>query len=561
MKRLLLALVVLIASLFFFTESGFGQSYYFNLEELIVDVFFNEDGSAQIVYRYTFNNDPGASPIDFVDLAFPPYVSLTQSDITADIDGQPVSYVSTSEYQGDGSGVAVALGSRSIPPGGTGKLNVTLNSVRGLLFTESQDPSYASVSFSPAYFVSSIVHGSTSMTVSFHLPPGVKPEEPRWHESPSGWPTQPETSLDDQGRVTYTWTNTQAQADKKYVFGASFPANYVPTDVVSKPSVSQSLGIAAGALTSIGFFSCFIGFIVLIIVLAYRSTTHRKLQYLPPKIAIEGHGIKRGLTAVEAAILLEQPLDKVLTMILFGTIKKNAAKVTKHEPLKIEVSPTLPEGLQPYELKFLQAFQASASSRKRELQEMMIDLVQSLANKMKGFSRKETIAYYRDIVERAWAQVEAAETPEVKSGKFDEVMEWTMLDKNYEGRTRDVFGPGPVIVPTWWPRFDPNFGRTIATRPTAIPAPSSPGGGGLTMPTLPGSAFAGSIVTGMQNFSRGVVGSVTDFTSSVTNKTNPVPVSTSSTWSSGRSGGGGGHSCACACACAGCACACAGGGR
>jgi len=47
------------------------------------------------------------------------------------------------------------------------------------------------------------------------------------------------------------------------------------------------------------------------------------MQYLPPKISIEGKGIKRGLTAVEAGILLEEPLDKILTMILFGLIKKN----------------------------------------------------------------------------------------------------------------------------------------------------------------------------------------------------------------------------------------------
>jgi hypothetical protein len=30
------------------------------------------------------------------------------------------------------------------------------------------------------------------------------------------------------------------------------------------------------------------------------------------------------------------------------------------------------------------------------------------------FSRRETLAYYRDIMDRAWAQVEAADTPEVK---------------------------------------------------------------------------------------------------------------------------------------------------
>ena len=62
------------------------------------------------------------------------------------------------------------------------------------------------------------------------------------------------------------------------------------------------------------------------------------MQYLPPKISIEGHGIKRGLTAVEAAIVMEQPMDKVLTMILFGVIKKSAASVKSREPLDVEVT-------------------------------------------------------------------------------------------------------------------------------------------------------------------------------------------------------------------------------
>lgn len=186
---------------------------------------------------------------------------------------------------------------------------------------------------------------------------------------------------------------------------------------------------------------------------------------------------------------------------------------------------------------------------------MMVDLVKSLAGKMKGFSRRETIAYYKDIVQKAWQQVEAAGTPEVKSEKFSQNLEWTMLDEDYDDRTRRTFGPGPVIVPTWWPRYDPTYGRSVGGAPVSIP--SSGSGGGFTMPTLPGSSFAGSIVTGVQNFSSNVVGNITDFTGGITNKTNPVPVSTSSRGGGGRSGGG----CACACACAGCACACAGGGR
>ena len=76
---------------------------------------------------------------------------------------------------------------------------------------------------------------------------------------------------------------------------------------------------------------------------------------------------------------------------------------------------------------------------------------------MKGFNHQETIAYYEDIMKRAWAQVEAAETPEIKMEKFSENIEWTMLDRNYDDRTREVFQPGPVFIPTWWHRYDPTF--------------------------------------------------------------------------------------------------------
>jgi hypothetical protein len=413
--------------------------------------------------------------------------------------------------------------------------------------------------FSPTWFGSEFVHGSTDLTVTFHLPPGVQPEEPRWHEAPAGFPSEPETALDDEGRVIYTWRNPDARGDTKYTFGASFPERYVPVESVVRPNPFAWIGPLLIPLLCIGFFAAIVGW-------GLYSDRRRKMQYLPPKIAIEGHGIKRGLTAVEAAILMEQPMDKIMTMILFGVIKKNAARVVSRDPLEVEKVEPLPEDLQPYELDFLIAFEeAKGAPRRKALQKMMVDLVKSVGQKMRGFSRRETIAYYRDIMERAWAQVTAAETPEVKSEKYDEVMEWTMLDREYEGRTQEVFRGGPVFVPVWWPRYDPGWGTrpTTPSTPTSIPTPG-PGGGGPSLPHLPGSDFAASVVNGVQDFASSVVGNVTEFTQGVTQVTNPPPkpTATSSTGRS-RSGGGGGSSCACACACAcaGCACACAGGGR
>jgi len=255
---------------------------------------------------------------------------------------------------------------------------------------------------------------------------------------------------------------------------------------------------------------------------------------------------------VEAAILMEQPLDKMMTMILFGVIKKGAAEVVKRDPLELSFAAEEPADLHQYERDFLKAFgEPDLLKRRSLLQDMTVAIVRSVSDKMKGFSRKETVEYYRNITEKAWAQVEAANTPEVKSQKIDENLEWTMLDKDYDDRTRRSFN-GPVYMPMWWGHYDPTY-RPSTTSVGPVSAPTSGGSR-----ALPGADFAASVVGGVQNFSSKVIGNVSSFTEKITGVTNPPPKPSAS---SGRSGGGGGHSCACACACAGCACACAGGGR
>ncbi len=47
-------------------------------------------------------------------------------------------------------------------------------------------------------------------------------------------------------------------------------------------------------------------------------------------------------------------MDKIFTMILFGVLKKGAAEVVKKDPLDINPSSPLPEGLNGYETDFLQ---------------------------------------------------------------------------------------------------------------------------------------------------------------------------------------------------------------
>ncbi len=554
MKRSLAILVFLLVLMSVVSPASAQGDYYFAVESEVVNVYYNADGTMSLDYLLVFVNQPGAHVIDYVDMGMPNY-NFSMSTVTAEVNGIPVS-ASESDYAGNGSGFAVVLGGQSIQPGQRGTVHVNVGKITDVLHPDDEDELYASAVFQPVYFGSQYVTGSTDMTVIFHLPPGISPEEPRWHGAPSGFPAEPEAGHDGEGRVFYKWRNPAASMSDRYTFGASFPRSFVPADAIYTPPPAPLFNFNFDDAIPFIFMCCFGFFFFGMPIMSAVNANRRKLKYLPPRIAIEGHGIKRGLTAVEAAILMEQPLDKVMTMILFGAVKKEAATVTKRDPLELEFAKEQPAGLHQYEKDFLKAFgEKNAAPRRKLLQDMTIALVRSVSDKMKGFSRKESVDYYKSIMERAWAQVEAADTPEVKSQKFDENLEWTMLDKDYDDRTRRTMS-GPVFMPRWWGHYDPRY----SSRPIA-----SSGGGKVGLPasgggakSLPGADFAASIVTGVQGFSSKVLGNVQSFTEKVTGTTNPPPKVTSS---STRSSGGGGRSCACACACAGCACACAGGGR
>jgi hypothetical protein len=547
-RRLMTVAIVLILTLGMVIPVA-AQSYSFSLDKEIVNVFWNADGTMSLDYQFTFTNSSGGHVIDFVDVGVP---TGQFSDVTADVNGNSLSI--SSDFQGQGgSGFSVDMGAYAIQPGQSGTVHVSIGKVERVLYPDDKDNAYASAVFSPTWFGSQFVNGTTDLSVTYHLPPGVKPDEPRWHSAPSGFPSEPQTGIDSQGRVFYTWSNPSASGSTQYTFGASFPKSYIPEGaIVTAPPFDFAALI--GSLFPILFCGIFAFMFVGMPIIAVVQGNKRKMQYLPPRVAIEGHGIKRGLTAVEAAILMEQPLDKVMTMILFGVIKKNAAEVLTRDPLAIKSASPMPEDLHDYEINFLKCFEEKdAKKRQGLLQQMMVKLVQAVSEKMKGFSRKESLDYYKAIMEKAWQQIEAANTPEVKSQKLDEALEWTMLDKEYDDRTRRAFN-GPIFVPMWWGHYDPTYTsppiRTGSGIPTSMPSQSS------GRSALPGADFAAQMVTGVQTFSQKVVGNVNTFTEKVTGTTNPPPKPTSS-GGGGRSGGG----CACACACAGCACACAGGGR
>lgn len=568
-RRWSLRLLLLIVLLTLLVAPVAAQDYRFQVNERLVHVYINDDGSIWIDYNITFTAASGSHVLDIIDVGLPNY-DYNLSEVSADVGGVKIGDIRHSEFVKPG--VEIHMGKFTIPAGGTGSLHV-LARVRNMVFQDTSDPDYASLRFIPHWYDSSDTYGTMHLEIVVHFPEGVTADESRYHETPF-------TDADIiDGRVAYAWIYADASPSRRYEVGVSFPKKYLksglPLKVTPEPLPTTPIGGSAGITDWLcsGPF-CFvlglIGFIAFIVVSA-RSANSRKLKYLPPTVGVEGAGIKRGLTAVEAAILLEAPLNRVLTMILFGLLKKNAATVLTEDPLTLEATQPTPEGLRDYESEFLGAI-ANKKLDEKKMRQLMVNFIKAVNEKMKGFSRKDSIAYYKDLVARAWQQVEGADTPEVKSQRLDEGLEWTMLDTDWNKKVGRTFGDEPVILPRWWGNY-----RPWATTTTTAPAGSSGGGAqtvGLprstsgtgpapSMPTLPGAAFANTIVGGVQGVSNKVVSSLERFTGGITSITNPPPpppkTSSSGRWSGGSRGGGGG--CACACACAGCACACAGGGR
>jgi len=222
----------LITTLFIFLTltipiTAFAQSnYYFSVDKEVVQVYLNKDGTMSLDYTWHFINQPNGHAIEYVDVGTP-NSSVVMNTVTADVNGKKVN-VSSSDYQGNGTGFAVVMGSQSIPSGANGTVHVYVGKINNILYPDSKDNNYASGVFAPTYFDSQYVSDKTDLTVTFHLPPNVQPNEPRWHDAPSGFPSEPQTGYDDQGGITYTWQNANATITREYQFGAYFELFFVP---------------------------------------------------------------------------------------------------------------------------------------------------------------------------------------------------------------------------------------------------------------------------------------------------------------------------------------------
>jgi hypothetical protein len=446
--------------------------------------------------------------------------------------------------------------------GGNYKVRVTLNqplqagqtinftlvtNVAGMLYNDTMNPGNVGMQFAPAWDIQATINYVHIMIV---LPPNVTQDMVKTTETLGNIVNDTET-----GRTAVYWEKQSLGPNEQYLVGVSFPASYVQNEE-TRPSGGDALPSYASAI--IAGTAIVIAICVIILVI-------RKRPYTTPKVSMETLGIKRGLTAVEASYLLDMKPTQIVTEILYSLLQKRAVWTESTNPaLRLRImssfqdkTGTAENPLRYYEIDFLNAVKDDGTLDEEKLAHTVMFLRDTVEQKLRGYSRRDTVDYYRKIVGKAWAQVEQAGTVDLASKAYDEQLLWLLLDPNYRSRTetafRDrVFEPSPFWFWYWYGYhyYHPN--------PTYTPNVNAPAQAAKP-PTIPGAEFANNIATAVEKTSSNIVINIEKFANAIIPASPPAKAS----HEPARHGAEcvcACAACACACACVSCACACAGGG-
>ena len=522
-----------------FISAATAQERAYHIEHEWIKIWINQDGTIDLFYDMSLTLDSGPN-INFVLIGQP------QGDFNIGEAVDQYGHLLTKSDASSGSDYKVQVNLyEPLRAGQTITFNLTTNVAR-MIWEDTQNQGNVGMKFTPTWWEQASIYDLRILVI---LPAGVnidmvKTTEVFWNN----------TSVED-GRLGVYWEKQNLSPNERYPIGVSFPAEYV------QKYEQQPTGVTAffqtyGPVLLISGFS-----MVIIIFVIYAA---RKKSYLAPRVSMETLGIRRGLTAVEASYLLDLKPTQIVTEILYSLLQKRAVWTESASPaLKFRIMPSFQDKKGPeenplryYEIDFLEAVKTDGALDEEKLAHTVMFLRDTTEQKLRGYSRRDTIEYYKKIVDKAWIQVEQAGTVELASNAYDEQLLWLLLDPNNRARTETafsnrVFQPSPFWFWYWYGygNYHPN--------PTYKPNVNTPAQSAKP-PAIPGAEFANNVATAVEKTSSNFVVNLEKFASAII----PMQPAKASHEPARHEAGCvcACHACACACACVSCACACAGGG-
>ncbi len=535
----ILALALILAASAFCVANAQDRVYGFDYE--YAKIWINQDGTIDLFYNIsiTLQSGPQISEIDIGQ----PRGDFTVGESFDQYSRQLVAFDASS---GNNYLVTVRL-AEPLTAGNTIWFTLLTN-VGGMLSTDETNPGNIGMQFAPAWRTDVPIE---EVRIQIVMPENVPVTEVLTTEKL--W----NNSFVEDGRIALYWETFDLQPNEQYTVGVSFPQTYMPGYTPPPPADDSGL-------ITIGIVLAIFGLAGAIIAIAFLSSRGKK-PYQAPRVSMESLGIRRGLTTVEASYLLGFKPTQIVTEILYSLLQKRAVWVEAAKPtLKLRIMPEYADKKGPdqnplryYEIDFLDAVKPDGTIGEEKLAGAVMAVRDTLEQKLKGYSRKESEQYYRKIVDQAWTQVEQAGTPDVASKAYDEQLLWLMMDPNYKTRTETTFRtrtfePSPLWFWYWYGY------RHYNPHPTYQPNVNVPAQSGKP-PTIPGAEFANNIATSVEQTSSNIVANIEKFAASIV----PPPPQVKTSHDPSKHGADcvcACHACACACACVSCACACAGGG-
>jgi hypothetical protein len=532
------ALAFAFLVLFSFFAPAFAWVGTYEIDNESVKIWINHDGTIDLFYNITVTLVSGEN-ITFVNVG-QPNNDFTIGNAT-DQFGNALSATDASE----GTDYKVRVTLRTPLTAGHSIWFTLITNVGHMVYEDAQNPGNVGTQFIPTWWPVVVRDLRVAVVLPFNVNVSMVKTSVDWNN----------TFFEPDGRLAVYWERFNLAANQKYSFGVSFPQEYVQNYVKQPTGVEAFLQQYGPLLLLLVVF--IVGLILLIIIVKKRA-------YFMPRIGMETLGLRRGLTAVEAAYLLGASPDRLVTMMLYSLLQKRAVWVEGVTPsirLKVMLpdddKPSSAEGsLRYYEIDFLRAIGKNGRLDEEKLAGTVMMLRDSTEEKMRGYRRQDTVDYYRSIVGKAWEQVERADTSELASKAYDEQLLWLMLDPNHKQLTEATFSTRPFEPnPLWlWYWYGYTYYQPHPTYKPSIEAPAQ----AAKPPAIPGADFANNIATSIEKTSNNFVVSIEKFANAIL----PMPDA------------GASHepaqsdancvcacaTCACACACVSCACACAGGG-
>lgn len=526
--------VTFSAFVFLFPGDAFA-AFRYNIPKQQDQLTINEDGSVDLVRYFEFAVDQSSSDSGTEIWIGLPTSNTKVSSVTGD-DGNKVKH--ETRFAG-GDYTLILTGFAGIKPGTLKGFTVEAT-IPDFIFRDSQNEGYATMKYIPGWWSSEV----KVQDIAVILPGGVEKDEIK--TGSRKWDGIAQT---ESGAYVVTWHFENLSANERVAINIGIPDTYVAVPAKEEPvPVIPPEHLPSPRIPGIGQsgnFGMIFGFVVIVMMamIVAGISSHARENYSSPQLSMEGVGVNETLSPVESSVLLRQPPEKTMTLLLFSLIKKGIVRAYSTEPLKLSVE--YERDLSELEKLFIEAINRDTGELDQsKLTAVFRYLATSVNEKMKPYCRKDTEAFYRGHIARLWAEVKEKNTPELKLESLDKNLLWLMQDEKNLKESEGLFESRPrgtAWWPNWWITGLP-YGRAYS--------------GGYWWPMAMYHSYSGistGIIQGHEEKYR-------EITESVFTPARPAPARSIFT---GTKGGGGHHggftppSCACACACVSCACACA----